>query len=784
MSSPNHSPTPPPLHPFTSRLARRAVLAGGLAGLVGAVMPWESARAAEPTLYDQPFPAADISWHVDGLPEIDAMAPLIRRVLSAVATSFPGRNGQVFGFNAGALYPAVFVRDFATVTEFASYLFAPEFSRTPVEELLLTQEILAAEPALRGSIAATISPGGEVDKATVVSDEETSVIHAAYVNYRAAGGAAWLRSLIAGKTVITRLNEAMSYLQRERRDAATGLIWRAHTTDWGDVKLEGGPTPTDFIPGDAVIAGIFDQAFTYRALLELQQMNAAIGADEASLRYGDDARILRDTTNLHLWDAARGRYRIHKNLTPVSIPVDTDTIFALGNHIAVETGLAGDEQVIQIFTNTLNASFWSGINRPGLTLWPPYPSGVFNHPNMQPGQYQNGGIWDWWAGQQIVGEFQRGGSALALDHLLATAGHWQRTGQIAEWFHSASNSDQGSFDFGGAAASMGLAVVRGLFGIEVTPDRFVVNSRLSPRAGNVSLTHQPTGIRLSLSQTQGPDWLATTVDSSAAAGGTVSCNVPYEWENVLILVDDAPAGLEIHRHLQDASSLPVSVPVGAHVVAVLRSSRNDLTSAWNTGYAGFSDIDSGNGFWISNSSGIGLWDGYRALGGSARLGPAVSGRFVLDSLISQAAQKFVLQWDPTRSRAVLAPIFNSLSAAGLDGWLESSQGIPPPDPGGPRIGLVDNDPILREFFFSEADWGGVFGLPTAWSESDAVSVLRTERAVLQRWKIATPWAAPGTVTIANGGSIAVSAGLVPPTAATLIPGLPVIQPPPAPAPGS
>ena len=768
MSFRNHNPPRPP---------RRAILTGGLAGLIGAALPWKTARSAEPTLINEPFPAADISWHVDGQLDIDAMAPLVRHVLSAVATSFPGRNGQVYGFNAGALYPAIFVRDFATVAEFASFLFPPVFLRTPVEELLLTQEILAAEPPLRGSVAATISPGGEVDKATVVSDEETSLIHAAYVNFRVGGGADWLNSLIAGKTVITRLNESMSYLQRERRDAATGLIWRAHTTDWGDVKLEGGPTPTDFIPGDAVIAGIFDQAFTYRAFLELQEMNAAVGADEASFRYADDARILRDTTNLHLWDAARGRYRIHKSLTPVSYPIDTDIIFTLGNHIAVETGLANDDQVAQIFNNTLNTSFQSGIYRPGLTLWPPYPAGVFNHPSMAPGNYQNGGVWDWWAGQQIVGEFQRGGSAIAFDHLLATARHWKLTNRIAEWFHSSTNSDQGSFDFGGAAASMGLAVVRGLFGVQITTDRFVVNSRLQPRAGNLSLTQQPTGIRLSLNQTQGPDWLAVTVDSTAAAGGTVSCNSPTNWENVLILVDDAPAGSGIDRRQRDASTVAVSVPAGAHVVAALRST-SDLTSAWNSGYAGFSDIASGNGFWVSNSSTIGLWDGYRALGGSARLGPAVSGRFILDGLVSQAAQKFVLQWDPTQGRAILAPIFNALSAAGLDGWLESTQGIPPPDPGGPRIELVDNDPLIREVFFAEPDWGGRFGLPVAWSESASVSVLRTERAVLQRWKVSTPWAAPNTVTIANGGSIALSSGLAPPTAATPVPGLPIAPLPP------
>ncbi len=142
------------------RLSRRVVLGGGLTGLFSAGLPGIAIGAETPA--PNPLVPADISWRVDGFPEIDAMVPLIRRVLGAVATSFPGHLGQVYGFDAGALYPAIFARDFATVAEFAAHLFAPDFLRTPVEELLLTQEFLAADPPFRGAVAATISAGAEL----------------------------------------------------------------------------------------------------------------------------------------------------------------------------------------------------------------------------------------------------------------------------------------------------------------------------------------------------------------------------------------------------------------------------------------------------------------------------------------------------------------------------------------------------------------------------------------------------------------------------------------------
>ena len=95
-----------------------------------------------------------------------------------------------------------------------------------------------------GSVSATISPDHKVDKATVVSDEETSAIVDAVEAYNAMPDPAWLNQSLRGQTLIERLNRAMNWVLTVRRDPDTQLIKRAHTTDWGDVKWEPNSNPS------------------------------------------------------------------------------------------------------------------------------------------------------------------------------------------------------------------------------------------------------------------------------------------------------------------------------------------------------------------------------------------------------------------------------------------------------------------------------------------------------------------------------------------------------------
>jgi serine protease Do len=184
------------------------------------------------------------------------------------------------------------------------------------------------------------------------------------------------------------------------------------------------------------------------------------------------------------------------------------------------------------------------------------------------------------------------------------------------------------------------------------------------------------------------------------------------------------------------------------------------------------------GYAITDEGGIPLWSEFQRLGGVGALGYPVSRRFTWEGFVVQATQKAVLQWRPDLNRAVFVNLLDEMSDAGLDGWLESQRMIPPPAPfpdeGGlafsqivqQRISLLDQYPPLRAAYLSSPDPVEANGLPVApVTDFGPVLVLRAQRRAFQLWKVATPFARAGDVTIVNGGDLGKEASLYPADAA-------------------
>ncbi len=466
----------------------------------GGMVPTATRQATRSTL----SPTAATSWTFADEKYIDAMLPAIVSTLKERELSFRGAAGQVNAFYPGDGYAKLWARDLATILPVAQYLYGENYLRSGVEELLIRQYsddtrstngdngVLAGAGALPGIVA----PDGSVEKDTVTSDEETSAILAAYRYYRAAGGVAWLKKDLGGRSVLDRLNAALEWLYSHRLDNTHRLVKRGHTTDWGDVKFERALIPTDIDPKtDHWTASIYDQALTYRALLDLAEMNQAAGRGERAAALTARAEDLRQATNRFLWMPERGYYRLHIHLTPLTHHgFNEDDMVSIGNAMAMYYGLTNDEQERAITRKLEEARLAAKALKPGLSLFPAYPAGFFATVQRNRGEYQNGGLWDWWGGVQVTAEFENGYSDLALAHLYQIAADWARhPNDIWEWSLPTSSFGRGSKGYASAAATVGEAVVRGLYGVSITRDDVRLEPRLSTHNGRIRVAHPATG---------------------------------------------------------------------------------------------------------------------------------------------------------------------------------------------------------------------------------------------------------------------------------------------------
>ena len=188
------------------------------------------------------------------------------------------------------------------------------------------------------------------------------------------------------------------------------------------------------------------------------------------------------------------------------------------------------------------------------------------------------------------------------------------------------------------------------------------------------------------------------------------------------------------------------------------------------------------GFAVTNAEDILFWDTWQQ-SGLENIGYPISQRFMWKGFLTQAFQKAAFQWQPGKG-IFFINVFDELHDAGFDPWLLAFRSTPPQlDPSfdagktweqivQDRLALLDADPGVKARYFAAPDPLLLFGLPTSQvRDLGNVVAIRTQRAVIQRWKVDVPWARAGEVTVANGGDIARELGLFP--AEVLVP-----QPPP------
>jgi hypothetical protein len=212
---------------------------------------------------------------------------------------------------------------------------------------------------------------------------------------------------------------------------------------------------------------------------------------------------------------------------------------------------------------------------------------------------------------------------------------------------------------------------------------------------------------------------------------------------------------------------PVTAPAELDLPNGQFFTRTNGFSGASADWTGFSVVDDAQANFFTE------WQNY---GGAERVGLPISGRFMHAGFLTQAFQKLVLQWRPELGRAVPLNTFDDLNQRGSDGWLDVYRQVPPAADTSADVGLpfdqvvarhtamLDAYPPLRDFYTADDNRLEDYGLPLAVKDYGTFVAVRLQRAAFQLWKVDVPWAAAGTVVVANGGDLAKEAGLIDPAA--------------------
>jgi hypothetical protein len=547
------------------------------------ITPLARQASANPNLPDDLSYSTETTWVLPSLPHLSDTAAFIPHNFSQGEAVFTLENETIHGFRPGKLYLEMYARDIAWGMETVQYYYPDEYLREPIEAYLrrqYTDETVSLDgdfgvSAGSGALGGIITPEGHTNKQTITSDEETSLIHAAYLYYTLANDVAWLQNTINDLTVIERLNLAADWLYDFRFDTELGLFWRGHTVDWGDVKVEESTNYTDYDPQqDHRTASIYDQALAYLALNELAEMNAAVGDVARAGEWRDKAQALNEQTNARLWQPDKGFYLTHLHVTPLDHDFDESAMVSISNALAIYAGLTDFDQSQAILRNLERVRLEAGADKPGLSIYPYYPNQwpdlFFDYLGMGYGNYQNGGIWDWWGGVQIKTEFLKGFAREGTDHLLQVANDWhEHPGNIIEWQSSTDpGHHEGSHYYSAAAGTMGDAIIEGFFGIELNGGGLILQPRLGLTDGFIRV-YQPVTDRYAAYRY---DWDQDVVkfDYGTNAGEPVLLRVAtLRPEQVLeVTLDGQPAGFNTEAVGND-TYVVVSGPTGQHSLGIV-----------------------------------------------------------------------------------------------------------------------------------------------------------------------------------------------------------------------
>jgi hypothetical protein len=299
------------------------------------------------------------------------------------------KNNIISGFSPGTDYPQFWIRDIATFIKYGKLFYPISVFKRQVEKFLILEKP-------DGSIPDWYNTEGRYDKNSVETDQESSLIIAAYEIF--ISEPEWINKNIKNGKIINLLEKALDYPWENKRFGKYNLIYGGLTADWGDVG-------TGYSDQRAIKLGekstkvfsIYIQAKYIQAVRKLINMFDYLKNGDKVKKWENRLNFIKSDTIKYMYDSAKGYFKIHYYPGKKNYYNIEDKIYATGgNAEAILAGITDKKSAVEIINafekkrdeHNLKGVLW--------TLLPPYPEGFFKHPLLvKPWSYQNGGQWDW-----------------------------------------------------------------------------------------------------------------------------------------------------------------------------------------------------------------------------------------------------------------------------------------------------------------------------------------------------------------------------------------------------
>lgn len=399
--------------------------------------------------------------------ETQILAQKILDDTSLVKVDSMARDLITKGLNAGSGYSQIWARDMNTFIETACKTTDKQTIRgaillffalqQPNDEMIdgyvLKEDFTWYDDTPYYSDAA---PQHVAFKNTVETDQESSLMQLLGKYIEKTGDKSILSDMVAGATVIQRVDRMVDYLMKERYNEQYGLLYGAMTSDWGDVQPND-DFGCDYNELSVPAIDVYDNAMF---IIALDYMIKSTDNEEYKSKWGKIKDSIYKNARRHLWDADKNKFIPHIYLAASPIPVDFDeneVHYHGGTAVAIEAGLLSKDEIAAVNSQMVENVRLSGMPSIGLTLYPPYPDGFFRGGMANPYVYQNGGDWTWFGGRMIQQLVANGFTVEAYDEIRPMIDRVIKNNGFYEWY-GVGGVPSGSGNFKGSAGVLSKSI--------------------------------------------------------------------------------------------------------------------------------------------------------------------------------------------------------------------------------------------------------------------------------------------------------------------------------------